>query len=158
MMLLRRTNAVLGKPHQIHCIIMLFDASKDQQNVVNDVLSAWQGPNMNELVWFIGLDQNRKVVWSEAQSWMDNTEIHVRLQQKAFKMGTFDAEKISSALSELVPQYWKRKDFKKDFDYLDVPIGLGWYIVCIILFFGVCIGGYFAVEYGICRVRTYKRW
>lgn len=143
---LRRVNAQLGRQYQVHLMIILFDATKNGQGVVNDVLSAWQGPNMNELILFMGLDASRKVVWVNAQSWMDNTTIHSKLQQRTCEIGTFDAVRLGQVFLDLVPTDWKRKDFKKDFDYLHVPIAFGWYLADILLTIGICIGAFFIID------------
>ena len=66
--------------------------------------------------------------------------------QQMFETSNFDAKKTSDILMDVVPKYWHRKDFKKDFDYLSVDISIGWFIASIILTIGVAIGGFFGVR------------
>ena len=131
-LLLRKTNAYLGKSYQVHCMVLLFGPDKDR-SVVDDVLSAWQGPNMNELVMFIGLDSNNKVLWCDVQSWSDNTTIHAELRTKIVDMKQFDSAQLSRIWLSEIPDHWHRKDFKKDFNYIKVPISFWWFIVAAVL-------------------------
>lgn len=159
MMVLRQTNALLGRSSQIHCMVVLFNADKTAQNVVGDVLTAWQGTNMNELVVFVGL-KGREIVWAEAASWEDNTSIHGLLVQRLFEMKNFDGHAMSVVLKDLVPKHWHRKNFKKDFDYLTVDIHYGWIIMALLLTIGECVGAYLFMVYKVdnhSNVRNFYR-
>jgi hypothetical protein len=149
-MTLRRVNAQLGRNSQIH---ILFILSNKDQSVVTDILNAWKGPNKNELLVFVGVNDNH-VRWCEVHSWMDNTTLHGLITQDVLK--GLDIQRISNNLLTLVPQYWVRKEFK-DFDYLSVPISLGWYIAAVILILSACIGNYFIIEHWFSCTYDYPR-
>jgi hypothetical protein len=138
-MLLRQTNAYLGKSCQIHCMALLFGPDYNRF-VIDDILSAWQGPNMNELVMFIGLDTNNQVSWCDVQSWSDNTTIHAELRTKIVNMKKFDSTELSKIWLSEIPKYWHRKDFKKEFDYIKVPISIRWFLIAAVLGVMAAIG------------------
>jgi hypothetical protein len=126
---LRRMNANLGSRHQIHCMFVLFDASKNGVDSVNDVLSAWQGTNKNELVTFIGVTGGG-VVWVKVESWMDNTTIHGMVSDQLLNQ-KLTSDLLVSTMDNLVPKYWHRKEFA-DFDYLRVEVSIGGVIFSVI--------------------------
>jgi hypothetical protein len=131
-LLIRRVNAELGRSKRVHNLILLFDSSKDSMGVVNDVLTAWKGPNKNELVTFIGMDENRKIKWCDVQSWCDDTTIHAAVRNKVIEIDKFDSAKMANILLTEVPQYWNKKDFR-DFSYLRISINFGWFILAFVL-------------------------
>ena len=101
-------------------------------NIINDVLSAWQGVNKNELVTFIGIDKiTKKMSWIKVESWMDNTQIHGFISDALLEKD-FNSKILSDALIKHVPKYWIKKDFR-DFDYLSISISL-WVVVGVIIF------------------------
>jgi len=144
-MLLRRTNASLGKNCEVHLLIVLFNAQEESPSVVTDVLNAWQGPNKNELVFFIGLN-NKEVKWIEIHSWINNTTIHSLLVQNILQGKKLDIELLSKKSLELIPKYWERKKFEIDFEYLSVSISKGWFITSIISSVIISTLGIFIVE------------
>lgn len=135
-LVLRRVNATFGSSHQIHCMVVLFNG--ESIDIIEDVLNAWKGPNKNELVMFIGIDDNRKVLWSEVTSWMDDTTIHAYLRSSIVNMKEFDANVLADTLKEAIPKYWSRKEFS-DFDYIKIPISMGWYLMNLLLGIASCI-------------------
>lgn len=120
--LLRRTNAQLGRRYLVHPVLVVFGQDVSR-GVVDDVLSAWQGPNKNELVTFVSL-RGDEVVWCEVHSWMDNTTIHATVRDEMMA-GGFSAKVYSDMLRKHVPKLWLKKDFR-DFDYLKVEMHWGW--------------------------------
>ena len=136
-MIFSRLNAKLGVSYQVHNIIMLFDANEYTQYVVQDVLNAWDGPNKNELVVFIGVRDN-SIVWSESHSWSDHKIIHAMVARNTRDLGELDFEKIKDILHKNIVEHWRRKSFQ-DFDYISVRIHWGWimaaYLVTIIVSF-----------------------
>jgi hypothetical protein len=128
---LNRTNAVLGPKCEIHCIVLTFDSSTGM-DIANDILSAWQGPNKNELLIFIGFDKaNHKASWVKVESWMDDTTINGYIVDGILNKD-FDTKAYSLALQTIVPKYWKRKHFS-DFDYLNVQIPASIIVTTLVL-------------------------
>jgi hypothetical protein len=126
---LRRVNAKLGTRYQIHTI--LIPLGPNDRHLVQDILTAWQGPNKNELVTFYGHDKG-KVSWCEVHSWMDNTTIHSAMADAMMSKDTFDVRWYGESLMKLVPEHWRRKEFE-DFDYLKVSIHWGWIMGSVLL-------------------------
>ncbi|MFW6121980.1 MAG: hypothetical protein ACOC80_13945 [Petrotogales bacterium] len=121
---LRRVNAELGRKHQVHVLLLVFN--KQDRSVVDDVLSAWQGPNKNELVIFVGVGNDRNVKWIDVHSWMDDTTIHgVIRDQMVNKILSIDG--LSDILYKAIPEHWDRKEFE-DFEYINVDIHWAWFM------------------------------
>lgn len=140
---LSRVNASLGIKKQIHAILVLFN-EKQERSVVEDVLSAWGGPNKNELVTFMSLEGGN-IRWVEVHSWMDNTTLHATLRDEL--AGTkFSARRYGGLLMQYVPSLWLRKDFTEINEYLKVDISPWWMISGIILSLMFCVGSFFLVE------------
>ncbi len=129
LLLLQRVNASLGMRKQVHTMLVTF-AGDMPRNVADEVLAAWQGPNKNELVTFMALD-GTDVKWVEVHSWMDDTTLHAMLRDEIAGK-PWSTESYAKALRELVPKYWKRKEFA-DFDYLEVSIHPGWIVGALVL-------------------------
>jgi hypothetical protein len=70
---LNRINALLGPQNEMRLLFVLFKG--EPRSVVHDILSAWNGPNMNEFVVFIGLNGQR-IAWIDVESWADQTSLH----------------------------------------------------------------------------------
>ena len=128
-LMIMRLNAELGCSKQVHCLFVFFEASKHSQDVESDVLSAWQGVNKNELVTFIGVDSG-KASWVKVESWMDNTIIHGMISDELLGK-PLSVTLFKDSLEKLVPKYWQRKRFR-DFDYLQIHLGKGCFIVAAI--------------------------
>ena len=127
--LLRRVSAVLGPKCRIHPILMVF-GPETSRGVIDDVLSAWGGPNKNELVTFISLDGD-VVKWCDVQSWMDDTTIHGTIRD-AMMADKFSVKRYADLLLKYVPLQWKKKDFR-DFEYLQIEIPMSWKIGALLL-------------------------
>jgi len=139
---LRRINAMMGKRYQIHNLMLVFQGQ--DRGVVDDVLSAWRGPNKNELVVFVGVD-GRQIKWVEVHSWMDDTTIHAMLRDKIMADKILDINKYCKHLQDLVPKYWKRKEFAA-FDYIDVEIHWGWFVGALGFSFVCCGVAFFIIN------------
>jgi hypothetical protein len=141
-MLLRRINADMGYRRQIHALLVTFSGDTPR-TVVDDVLTAWQGPNKNELVTFVALDGS-EVKWVEVHSWMDDTTLHAMLRDRLAGQSWATAE-YAKALQDLVPKYWRRKEFE-DFDYLKVSIHGGWIFAALVLSLVVVVVTFLALD------------
>jgi len=122
-MYLRRVNAKLGPRWEVHTLLV--PMGKGERHKVREILTAWQGPNKNELVTFFG-HENGVPAWCEVHSWMDNTTIHGEMENRMMA-APFTVEGYGEALMEVVPRHWRRKEFE-DFDYLEVSIHWGWIV------------------------------
>lgn len=131
MLYLRRVNAHLGPRNLIHPMFVIFDSGVGM-GIVNDVMSAWQGPNKNELVIFLGVNKDTKNIdLVKCESWMDNTTIYGYISDGLLNK-KINAMDMGETLMVNVPKYWHKKSFK-DFDYLQVEMS-GWgYIFVIVM-------------------------
>jgi hypothetical protein len=143
LLFLSRVNALLGFKKEIHTILVLFGKDKDR-GVVDDVLTAWGGPNKNELVTFMSLDGN-KIRWVEVHSWMDNTTLHARLRDEL--AGTnFTVRRYGELIMQYAPTLWWRKDFTPINEYLKVDVSPWWMFSGIMLSIAFCVGAFFIID------------
>jgi hypothetical protein len=143
LLFLQRINASFGRKYEIHAMLVLFgkDVGRD---VVTDVLTAWQGPNKNELVTFVSLD-GQTVRWVEVHSWMDNTTLHATLRDELAGQD-FTVKRYGELLQRYVPTLWHRKHFTPLNEYLRVDIHPGWLWLAVILSVICGIVSYIVIE------------
>lgn len=118
-MFVRRLNAYLGTDNQIRILFIIFNGKEYDRGIVDNVLSAWKGVNKNELVIFIG-EENNNIKWICANSWMDDTTLHSLIETN-FYGKELNIKTIGEFLFNNVSKYWKRKQFA-DFSYLSIEI------------------------------------
>lgn len=141
-LMLRRVNAELGRRKEIHALLIVF--SKDTpRSVVDEVLTAWQGPNKNELCTFLSLD-GKQIKWVEVHSWMDNTTIHAMLRD-GMVIEPFSVQRYAELLREYCPKYWHRKSFE-DFDYIKVSINPSWFFIGLVFSWILGVVSYIFIE------------
>lgn len=147
-MLMRCTNAFLGRKNEIHAMIVAFNA-KDGRGQIREVLTAWEGTNKNELVMFVGLDAKQKVEWCEVRNWLDlgNSTVN-NIWRDAVVGEVFDVSQAAKVLRDIVPKYWSRPQ-SETIDYLKISIHWGWGLAAFISVLAITIGTYFLVEYKI---------
>lgn len=131
---MKRINCLLGPVHQVHTLIYLFDSSEYGSSITDEVLSAWDGPNKNEIIIFIGIDKNNNVDWIRVESWSDNTKLHGMIES-SFSNTQFRVRSLGTYIQTNIGGNWKRKEFK-DFEYIQIKISFWWYfsevIVCLV--------------------------
>jgi hypothetical protein len=129
---MRRAAGKLAPEHRLHSIVMLFDASKDSSEVADEVMKAWDGPNLNELVICVGIDKpSGKVSWCEVRSWLDNPELHPLIRDGLLDK-PWSGETLAKILVAEVPMHWKKKS-SKDFQYLSIPVNPAWSLFALAL-------------------------
>ncbi len=130
---MRRMNAIWGNRYQLHNMIFLFNVAQyPDRSIVETVTNAWEGPNKNELITFIGLDGDKKPQWCDVVSWMDDTTIHSLIRQDVIEMDKFSAKNMADILKPRLASNWKRKEFA-DFDYIHVSVPAWTYLVIALL-------------------------
>lgn len=129
--LLNKVNAYLGYRKEIHIITILI-ANRDI-NIVNDIISSWQGLNKNELAVFIGVDNDKNIKWCYVQSWLDNTKLHGIIEDEIILSKKINIEKIKDIYMNNINNNWNRKQFK-DFDYIRQSTELRYYVIGFIVF------------------------
>ena len=143
MLYLRRVSASFGSKCEIHPMLVVLGKDADRK-VVEDILSAWQGPNKNEMVTFVSLD-GKNIRWVEVHSWMDNTTIHATLRDEL--MGKpFSAKTYGELLQKYVPKLWQRKHFTPINDYLHVSINPWWIVLATVLSAIMGVASYLVIE------------
>jgi hypothetical protein len=141
-LMMRRVNANMGKRYEIHTILVVIK-SDTYRGIVGDILCAWEGPNKNELVTFLCVEEGI-VKWCEVHSWIDNTTIHAMLRDE-LTGEQFSIQKYASLLQQYIPQHWRRKKFA-DFDYLRVSIHAGWVIAALIISLIIAVVSFLVIE------------
>lgn len=143
-------NAFEGARHQIHCFVLLFDASRQSLQTAVDQRAYWEGGNKNEFTVCLGLDASKpspEVVWCEAFSWCDVPQLesaaeswfiaHRELNLKAFAQWLHDNVGL-----------WRRKQFS-DFKYLGIrlsPARTALVFFVALLLAALIVGVGFAIE------------
>ena len=152
LLFLQRVNAAFGRRYEIHAMLILL-GKDDGRGVVTDILTAWQGPNKNELVTFVSVD-GQQVRWVEVHSWMDNTTLHATLRDEL--MGQpFTARRYGELLQQHVPKLWKRKHFTPINAYLKVNISAGWIWLAVISSVICGVVSYLVIENHMGNGRTW---
>ena len=141
---LKRVSASLGRMNLVHPMLVVFDKDVGQ-GVVEDVLTAWQGPNKNELITFMALD-GTKIKWVEVHSWMDNTTLHATLRDEMAGK-PFSVQRYGELLRVDIPKLWLKMDFRSINDYLQVDINPWWFVLGFVLAIIFGIGSYFVIEH-----------
>lgn len=110
-------NAYNGGLHQIHVITLI---TKNKANNSLETINKWGGLNKNELAVFIGIDNDKNIIWTDAHSWMDNTKCQNLIRDNIICLKKFDATKIRKIYEDNL-KFWKRKEFK-DFNYIEIQL------------------------------------
>lgn len=136
---LERYNAYIGKRLQIKMFVLVFENKSVE--IAERQMTYWKGGNMNELV--VCVDKDGK--WAKTFSWCDNKTIEARVNDVFIRDIPF-REKLH-LMEQEAEKSWKRKDFAKDFDYIDIPLSpsqLIWiYVVVFVLSCGTLAFGIF---------------
>lgn len=134
-------NAIKGNLKQIHIITLI---TKNKANNSLETINKWGGLNKNELAVFIGVDDNKNIIWTDAHSWMDNTKCQNLIRDQIMNLKTFDANKIRNIYDDNL-KYWHRKEFK-DFNYIEIAVPIPCKVIGIFTLF-VLIGYLFFIVY-----------
>jgi hypothetical protein len=113
-------NAKIGKDKQIKVWLLTF---KNQPFIAGRLQrSYWKNGNMNEMVICVGLDKDDKVTWSNVFSWTDSTSLLINTREKInHQIGkSLNFQDIIPSLEKDIRTQWVRKDFHKDFKYLQI--------------------------------------
>lgn len=127
-------NAIKGSLKQIHIITLI---TKNKANNALEMINKWGGLNKNELAVFIGVDNDKNIIWTDAHSWMDNTKCQNLIRDQIMMLKKFDANSIRNIYDDNI-KYWNRKEFK-DFDYINVTVPISCKIafyIAVIIFVG----------------------
>lgn len=131
-------NGAYGSKYQIRAFLLCF-YNKDI-SISEKQRSYWCGGNKNELVICVGLDSlTNKVQWANVFSWQDSPMIDVKTRQWLSSQDKLSIQALGQFLKANIPNNWKRKEFK-DFDYLQIELTLGQYIMILILTLGYNVG------------------
>lgn len=114
-------NGRYGKDNKIKLFVCLF-YNKDI-SIATQQENYWSGGNQNELVVCIGLDRKTKHLdWVKPFSWTDQKRVLVDVREDVMLTGTFNPLTTYDAIHNAVSTNTMYKDFKKDFDYLHIPL------------------------------------
>lgn len=129
---LKQLNAELGVNKKIYIIVLFFNAEQYNNQEIENVKSAWGGPNKNELVICIGRKSNDEIVWCDVFSWMDDTTGHAKIRQKVLEDKIFKLETFIINIRDNVNKYWIKKDFR-EFSYLTIESPMWSKVLSVIL-------------------------
>ena len=141
---MERVNCLLGPVYEIHTLIYLFDSSQYSRGITDEILSAWDGPNKNELCIFIGVDDNKNVDWIRVESWADNTQFHGMIESSFLNKG-LRIRSLGTYIQTNIGGNWERKSFE-EFEYIQIKISFWWYFAEVVV---SLLGGFGALM--ICK-------
>lgn len=141
---MQRINCLLGPVHEVHTLFYVFDSSKYSSGVIEEILSAWDGPNKNELCVFIGIDKNKVINWISVESWADNTQFHAMIENN-FLNNRLIFRELGGYIRDNIGGNWQRKSFE-DFEYIQIKISFWWYFAEVMV---SLLGGFGALM--ICK-------
>lgn len=143
-------NAFEGKARQIHCFVLLFDASQQPLQTAMEQRAYWEGGNKNEFTLCLGLDTSTEqptVVWSEGFSWCDVPRLESAAESWFIAHPKLDFEAFAAWLHENIA-LWQRKQFS-DFKYLGIrlsPTRTALVYLAALLLAAVMVGIGFIIE------------
>ena len=128
----QRLNGKFGPKNELRLWILVFN--NHNPNIAKLQEDYWVRGNMNELVVCIGVNNQRKIEWTDAFSWTKNTSLINGVEEEAGNMRflTDDTwndyyEYLNSNLNT-----FQRRDFAKEFNYLTVD-PKGWHAIVIFI-------------------------
>jgi len=127
----------LGTMKQANIIVILTSISDPSYRYA--VEQAWLGGKKNDIVVFVGLNQN-KIIWSDVMTWALNSGnelFQVTLRDEIMKQKVLDPDKFVSLVSNTVLKLYDRPQMK-DYEYLadEVKPPLWVVLILVILAFG----------------------
>lgn len=124
----RRFNGAFAPRREMRLFILVFDSTRHSSAVAEMQRTYWQGGNMNEFTVCLGVDPATGIVdWATAFSWTEPATV-------ANEVGAWfrPGERLDwDAFYDwflIAHQGWERRDFGKDFRYLQVRLSL-WQIL-----------------------------
>lgn len=143
---IQRVNAKIGPAKQIHTIYYAMNSSEYSRGITDEIMSAWDGPNKNELCIFMGINpKNNNIDWIRVESWMDNTTLH-SLIEGSYLNKKLNFRDLGQFVMNRSIEHWNRKEFK-DFEYLPIKISFWWYFAEVLACFFIGFGVIFFCKY-----------
>ena len=132
----------MGHTKQVNIIVILTKI-KDQ-NFRYAVENAWEGGEKNDVVVFIGANDDKTVAWADVMTWAlnsGNEQLQVDLRNAILELPTIDATTVGQAIIQLVNEEYVRPKMK-DYEYLkDASTPPMWaIIIALIVAFGGSLG------------------
>jgi hypothetical protein len=131
----------LGASKQANIIVILTEI--DDPNYRYAVENNWLGGEKNDIVIFIGLDENN-ITWVDVMTWALNSGnefFHVEMRDGIKKMKTFDVAQLTPFIAKTITEKYDRPEMIK-YDYLadeiDPPVWALWLAV----FLAIGISGF----------------
>lgn len=129
-------NATRGPRNQFRLIILGFQNVGPEAAEIQKAY--WQGGNKNEFVVCLGL-QGNKVVWCNPFSWCDKPTLEVKTKDYFITNPILNISAYTEYLASRIDIDWDRKKFE-DFNYLDIPLSTGQYMIIMMLIIFYNIG------------------
>lgn len=110
-------NGLLGPKKQLRVFILVFKNQPISAGIYQEWY--WVGGNKNEFVICIGIDNNRKVKWSNVFSWTRNELLKSEIKNFVNEQDTLNLTEIVNYSKDKLDKGFVRRSFK-EFDYLTV--------------------------------------
>lgn len=124
----------LGRSKQVNIIVILTEI--DDPTYRYAVERKWLGGKKNDVVIFLGLDDN-KITWTDVMTWAmnkGNELFHVTMRDGLMKIGDVTNPEVAPFIAKTITKLYDRPQMK-DFEYLEDQIDPPTWVVmlCVIL-------------------------
>jgi hypothetical protein len=135
-------NAMYGKSKEVHFLVLIYDAEKYSSEVSEDQRAYWQGGNKNEFVICLGVENNQ-IKWANCFSWQEDKTMETVCRSWLMENKTMNLLALGDWLEANLGM-WKRREFTKDFSYIQTYLtGLQvltiWIIVLVLTIIGFIV-------------------
>jgi len=123
-------NAYYGSKYQFRTYVMIWKNAPYETSIYQQ--NYWVGGNKNEVCICMSVDNYGNIQWVNAFSWEDKPEMVVGINHLFHKGDKLDLIELNRFLLKTAPRKWHRKAFA-DFEYIDIMLSTGQWILIIIL-------------------------
>ena len=120
--------------------------TKEPRNIVDAVSQYWNMGKKNDIILFLGVDENGIVQWSDSICFTNNTDFKVDLENDFKGLDVFDdsgIDKVLNTFEKNILNSYIRKPMK-EFEYLKENITLEWYWQVLILLGNIIMSSFIA--------------
>lgn len=140
---IRYINAMRGKKNEFRTYILFFKDNEFEKSELQK--SYWQNGNKNEFIVCLGM-KGDSVAWTNCFSWCDLPKLEIKTRKYFIDNPHLNLVQYGNWLYNQIDDNWVRKEFD-DFNYIDIELSNGQYILLFIITILFNIGVGLAVIY-----------
>ena len=146
----------MGATHQVNIIVILTKIA--DQNFKTAVENAWQGGEKNDVVVFIGANEDGTVAWADVMTWALNSGnelLQVTLRNELLEMNSIDAANVGQTIVLNISENYVRPKMK-DYEYLKDAIQPSMLMISIVFLLGSILTGFLTWYFHKHDVRLFR--